>query len=405
MAKSKKFNDADERKARDEYIMRIKKALKAAKKEADSREKQEVSMQQLANRLFNTYYLSIDYRTLGRLFDENDHTEPNFFCLVTVCKYYGFDLDKLLKLQKVTKNKLTYQDCAEYRYRAFADEDIKNEDGEFYADIPFQESMANTRQNFVTLQDKGYVGTFHGYRADEENAEPTVFTFTLNMTMDKNDGYIRAELITHLERSESTGETEIDKSYQGIPVRSRTTDIILLFLVNDNTGDFIQMSFPYDQYEINKLKLIYRYGEMQIGKGAKKGEICTQNFWLFNTPLSEEKYKYLRGMLRVPNHSFFIPVQDVTDLAEKDDDVKYFLDQYGRRLESECKSVVYEINENAYTSGNNKKINKMNVVKALLQLKEKSLLQTAFHYRIRHKRYNKFVINDIAGTKFKPGKK
>ncbi len=390
------MSDASNKEHRNEYVINIKKALNKA------REKAGVSYAKMEKDIDKLYGFKLDDKTLRQLFnyknsEGNKDYNLNFACLVTVCRYFGFDLNKLLSPPLISEEEELYRAFAEPRYRAVEDHNYTSAENAKREASPFIKDMLGAEGKFQPLKEDSYVGTFYGYRASEENSESKIFRFNLKLEKDENASCIRAKMTTYLLQNDPSGKKKLVRTFHGIPMLSESCRIILLFLVDDESGEFYQLTFPYERYG-KGMKLIYRHGVMIIGKQDKPSEVCTQNFWIFNRKLSEEEYKDLRGLLRARNHTFTISVKDAEDIAERDEIVAEFLRKNAKLLENEYKEV-YVINEKKFLTGVKDKIKQ---AKALLRLKEKSNLQTAFHYRIKDDKYRKLAIK-MAGVEFDTG--
>lgn len=392
MGKNK--SERNDKTIREEFIRQVKEELITARNNANK--KGYMSFKKLANEIKDTYSFEIDSRTLQNLFMNNEKANTNldYACLVTVCRYYGLDLNKLLKPRAINKEE-KYRDSASPEFRVIENLKEIDNDGWFYADEPFLRSMLPARENFVILKDEGYINTFYGYRASEEPSKNKVFKFKLEIKKDGNDIY-KAEMITYLfKKKKGSNEYEqINESYHGVPVLDKKCRVILLFLVNDKTGEFCQLSFPYEIYG-EKFNLICSQGVMLSAEKNKDGIIRTQNVWLFNKDLPKEKYKYLRGLLRVPNHSFCVTKDAAEELARKNEIVNKFIEKLNIGQEQ-----MYIINEDHLRYGTSAIMDKDDILKALLLLKEKSKLQTAFHYKIKDNRYRGFAISELAEIEF-----
>ena len=384
MGETKKNKVVDER----EKVIRIKKALNKAHDAAD------ISMTKLAKDIYNIYGKSLEYKTLCKQFKENDYS-LNYSYLIYICRYYGFDIDKLLFPDEEIDGKEPYRDCADPKYKAYkyADRKMNTDIGDIYSDHPFISSLSNVKEDYIVLMDNSYIGTFYGYFASEDSKKESPNKFTLTIENDEMTG-MKATLRTKMFYKESDGKRRVEELYHGVPILSKAANLVIIFMVNDENGAFKQICFSYEKYR-KGMGLIYRQGILLSGDPENEKVLGMQNCLLFNKEVEKSNDYYLLGLLKVPNHTFCVPVQDASKLAENDPDVAYLLENYEISLK---KQEVYMIKEDSLINEASSK-ERINVIKALLHLKHISELQNVFHYRAKY-RFRKFGLRYLAGVQF-----
>ena len=379
---------------RKEYIERVKMALNAAFEEAAKNEK--LTKKDLLEKLQATYGFKLTKQTLNNLFNLKSNS-LDYACLVTVCRFFGFDFNKILSPEPLKDQDEKFRKYASLELRAADCQDLSGVDNGTPADIPFMECMSGVKDQFLVLNDKHYYGTFYGYTAPAGGTKTTPNMFVLKIGPDENTGAITATLTAEKAYEDSDKKGKSKTSYHGIPVFAKRYLAILLLMVNDdNSGGFVQLSFSYEEYP-EELGLIYRHGILMTGESIKGAALSTESFLLFNKKVSREKYKYLSGLLKAPNHNFSVPVEEAKKLAEKDEDVAEFLEKFKELLDRN-KKEVYMINEDNILTDRASDMMKYDIVKALLLLKEKSKLAYTYHYRARY-RYTGFAVKEIAKAK------
>lgn len=386
--KSKKKKKLE--KARREYIDNIKKELNNALNAAQV--KSGLNIPQLAIKLKETYGFNINRQTLYNLFSfESDCMD--YACLLVVCRYFGFDFNKFLSPMPIEGKEESYRTCSSSKLRAEDCPDLNGDDNGIFADVPFIHSVENVRDKFLLLNDEGYTGKFYGYTApdDDQKENPNIFV----LDIDPND--LKTTLtIDKLYKDVNVKGTNT-YSYHGIPVYVKRWGIVIFFLVNDDkSGDFIQLAFSYQEYT-NGLGLIFRHGILLTGENTNSATVKTKSFLLFRKQVFKKNYKYMLGLLRAPNHNFSIPVKDAEELAEEDKIVKEFLSEYKEILDRN-KKEVYVINEDNIMSDRASTQNKYDTIRAMLLLKQKSMLAYVHHYRAKY-RYTGFSVKELAKAK------
>ena len=379
---------------RKKYVEGVKRALNDALDEAAKKEK--LTKKELLEKLQETYGFKLTKQTLNNLFSFKNNS-LDYACLVTVCRFFGFDFNKILAPKPIKGAKEEFRRYASSDLRAADCPDFNGADSGTYADVPFVDCMSDVKDKFLVLNDTDYMGVFYGYTAPTDGAKTTPNMFTLTIEPDSDTGVVSATLTTEKAYEDSDKKGKSKNTYHGIPVFVKRYLAVLLFMVNDNnSGGFVQLSFSYEEYP-DELGLIYRHGILMTGESINGASLSTQSFLLFNKKVSSKNYKYMYGLLKAPNHNFNVPVKEAEKLAEKDEDVAEFLVKFKDVLERN-KKEVYMINEDNILTDRASDMLKYNVVRALLLLKSKSKLANTYHYRARY-RYTGFAVKCLAEAK------
>lgn len=352
------------------YISRVKNILRLALGEYG------LGFPQLRKELEETYGVHINLGTLKALFEPADMSLDSI-CLLTVCKYFGLDMNELLQPEAKPEHPERFRDIAEKVKAA----DYTG-DGATLGLVhdPFWESIASTREKFPVLENDGYTGDFYGYLMSS-NEMREYRTFILSLKKDEN-GVMHAVMEKH-----TGGEPQI---YRGVPLFAKSHGAVLMFLTNEeHSGEFYFLAMGFERYPDKGL--LFRKGLAVTGGGYASKSIYSQNFVLCKNKLSEDKIRYLDGLLKAPDNQFCISVEDADRLAEEYPEVKNFMekasDALGRRTEN-----MYALSENDIYSLRLPGLSKYDRMKAMLILKGSSFMADTYCYRARGT-YSNFAVD------------
>ena len=376
---------------REEYIRGVKKKL------SEALVKSKLTNAALLTQLEDTYGFGLNRGTLSKLFDENDTTSLDYACLVTVCHFFGFDFNKILEPEVKPGFPPRYRDIAGEEYGLPDEERGINRTGAREIDTgkAFIESLRDAQDQFLILNDEGYEGVFTGYYLPESQRKPAPRKFTLEMKKQDN-GTMKARLeqkIRFMNPKTKKMETK-SEVFVGVPVYVKAYRSVMILMTSDkNTGECWLLAFAYQKYD-TEVGLVYRHGLMLTGESIKGAALSAETFLLFNTPVKKDKQKFLTGLLKAPNWRYTVSVDEAKELAEKDPDVKEFLEKFDKILEMN-RQDVYVIHEDDILTANAVKMEKYDRVKGLLMLKAISTVAGVYHFRAKH-RYTGFAVNYLA---------
>lgn len=322
-------------------------------------------------------------------------------CLLALCRYFGFDLNKLLMPDPLDGKKEKYRKYAAAEYRIVDYLETSGSRRKISADIPFVKSLENVRNKFLVLADDDYAGKYYCYTAYKDKSRDMPNEFVLSIERDAETKLMKATLT--MDGTYNDEDASDSYSYHGVPVFIKAYRTVMLFMIkDDNSGEFLQMSFSYAKYNDGR-GLVFRHGFLLTGEKPDEPSISTQSFLLFNKKISADKYSYILGLLNAPNHNFSVPVDEVSYLAEEDENVARFIEEFQDIL-NRNKKEVYMITEDNIMSDKESTMDEYDIVRALLLLKQQSRLSNIYHYRADY-RYTSFGVNYMAGTKKKKGSK
>ena len=358
-----------------EYIIRIKKQL--GKDFGASK----LSLTQLQGILEEKYGFNINKGTLANLFNENN-MNIDYACLVTVCKFFRYDFKEFLEPESMDDSPELFANNAKISERLIEDKPQKIEDH------PFFMSIEPVKNKFTILQDEGYMGDFEGFiMAPTENGGMSKFNLSIHQS---DEGYAQAILVR-----KSTSKPKHQFEFRGVPYYSKAYKAVLLFMTDVKAkGEFYFLTFGFQQYRTDE-GLIFRQGLAVTGESLGSGSIVAQNFVLFNSEISQEKMKYIPGLLKAPSNEFCVPVEVVEKLSTEYPEVCSLMTELYGTMEGE-KAPVYIVNENEILNIGKSKPTKYDRIKALLLLKGESKVADKYYYEADSK-FSGFGKNYLVG--------
>lgn len=350
---------------------------------------------QLLEMLERTYGFNINKGTLHSLFDTN-YPNVDFFCMMAVCKFFGFEFNDLLAPEAISYEDGTaevenFRHIAE-RINAKADDLGKRQPAERMENDAFWQSIAETRRKFPVLEDEGYVGDFKGFiTSPTKNSQ--VRRFDLTMKKDEQ-GVMHARVARAVSSIEGRKMTPL--YFSGVPLFARAYNAVIMFLTDEKgTGEFYFLAFGFKKYR-SEDGLIYRKGLAVTGETFSGGAIVSQNFLMFKNELRIADGKYIPGLLKSPDDEFCVSVDDAKELAEKHPEVRRFLDAMDSDIDRRTKEMIV-LNETNIITLDLPEFSKLDRLKALLLLKSKAVISEKQVYR-DDSTYaalaNEFLMND-----------
>lgn len=228
----------------------------------------------------------------------------NMYAAITMCRYFNKDISALLAPPKAGT-----------------------------LDLPDVDPIS-AEGKYAILEDEHYFGDFYGYMFSRNKAAKRITPFTL--TIQKQEGRITASLSYQNPRKPII--------LYGVPkLITRTSNIYIIFSNQD--GEFFELFFHYQKYRVDKMW--YRRGIVVADEASTEAPII-ENFVLFDKALSQEKMKYLPGLLMVSGPRFCVSRSKV-DALSGTPEMAAFLERYGFLLEHD-RDEMYIIDENVLLS-------------------------------------------------------
>ena len=355
------------------YIKRIKEELNLALGAS------KYTYTQLQGLLESRYGFKINKGTLRDLFDTNS-TNINYACLITTCKFFGFDFNEFLMPEDIEDKNEYFSLSAKY-------EKSKKSPG-FY---PLIESLAGVEDKFTILRDDGYMCDFKGYIITPSDSN-VIDKFDLPMYKD-TEGIAHAKLVR---QSISHNKNERFE-FEGIPYHSKAYQSVLIFLTDTKVnGEFYFLSFGFQQYR-NKEGLLFRQGLAVTGKSLRSGSMISQNFILLNHDLARENHVYIPGLLKSPANEFCVPVNTAMELANQYPEVKRLLETLANSVNHTAENI-YIFNEDVILKLNRIPLSAYERIKALLLLKGEAIIPDKNYY-VANSKFSGFAKNYLLGDK------
>lgn len=342
---------------------------------------------QLLSMLEETYGFPINKGTLDNLF-KYDNPNIDFICFVTVCHFFGININGMMTLPILTAKHLRYTgEGKELEKKSVLPQASSARERD-----PFFESVQAVRQKFPVLKDEGYVGEFKGFIMPPTTSNDSISDFDLTMKKDE-DGVMRATVVrTTSYYSSKARKMKTEKFiYHGVPVFAKKYKAVLLFLTEETAnGEFYLLSFGFEEYRTDE-GLVFRQGLSLTGEAFGRGSLVAQNFLIFNKPIEESKMKYISGLLKAPNNEVCISVEEANKLAARYPEVRRFMDELSGVLKLN-KKEMYVLDEDNILTDKTSSLSRYDRIKALLLLKSKSTVGGKYYYQADCK-YAGFVKN------------
>lgn len=346
------------------YVAGIKKLLNNALSNSH------MNIAELGITLEKRYNFNINQGTLRKLFDISS---PNmdYACLVTVFDYFKLDFTLLSPPSS---------DSMETGIPTSS----------FHASTrdPFTASVSSVKNRFPVLKNEAYTGDFIGIfmsptfsEVRETNEKLHCFELSLQKSA---DGTIEA--IAKKYPSFPIEDRSNCTIFRGVPVLSKAYKCILLFLTEENLGEFYLLSFGFQQYRTGA-RLDFRQGIALTGETLNGGVLLAQSFVLLDRLPSANEMIYIRGMLKAPNPDICITAEKMEELAQIHPDVQQFIEHLQDKL---VKKDTYVIQEKNIMSADCEKLTSVERMKVLTLLKTHSTVGDKFYYR------PKSILSDFA---------
>lgn len=363
----------------EEYVKGIKRTLKKAL--ALSR----LRVPDLLVCLEECYKININRGTLEKLFDP-DNQNIDYACLVTVCTYFGIDMNTLLipELQPESEEPhlmigsllgIGRDEFATAKKKVDIDEVAKH---------PFFESVASIYKKFPVLKDDGYTGDFKGYILPPTNGNPDkkrIVSFNLSLKKDSK-GVMHAKAVRETANVHRRKNEQL--VYTGVPLYVKAYKIVIMFLTDEKErGEFYFLSFGFEQYRTSE-GLMFRKGLAVTSEAFGGAALVAQNFLIFEHEPNQDDLKYLPGLLKAPNNEICVSVEDAEELAAKYPEVRAFMDAMAMGDEmNRRKKNMFVLHEDNIISLELPGLTIEDKLKALLLLKSKSTIEEKYYYKAR----------------------
>ena len=310
-------------------------AIKERLNEAVTRSK--LNINQLTDAINETNDIEVNYGTVNNVLNTRKDA-LDLTTVIAICRY--LHLDTAMVLSRPGTKDTTYQSNG-----SFLDSG-----------------------NFTVLDDPKYFGKFHGFFYSPNHKSPELIRFELEIVQKNNQ--TTATMHYHGRPTSVEGKPYTDpRILYGTPYVDARHSTIFLLLTNE-TGDFYFLYFNWQHFRSHGL--YFRRGIALTPSSLRDNPVLFMHFVLFALPVDDADIPYISGLLADVSPSFCISQEKVNQLRAKEPLVETFFQAFGYILEHE-KQPMYTINETQLLSTSNPHMDEMDVIKAMLLLKDASL--------------------------------
>lgn len=231
-------------------------------------------------------------------------TTFNLYAAITMCRFFRKDISSLFVSPEAGKNTLEDAD-------------------------PLQ-----AVGKYIVLDDPQYFGDFYGYMYSKYMKRKNVIPFKLSI----NKSGDRVEALFEYR------DPRKPLVLSGVPkLITRSKNIYIIFSNPD--GEFFEFFFHYKPYRVDKMW--YRRG-IVIADESSTDSPEVANFVLFDREISDEKFRYIPGLLMISGPRFCISEKKILEMRQ-DSNVAKFLDDFSYLFEHD-KSPMYVFDEDTIMS-------------------------------------------------------
>lgn len=221
---------------------------------------------------------------------------------------------------------------------------------------------------FTILNDEKYLGKFHGFFYSPNQMSSEIVRFELEIN--KSGEHTTATMYYHGHPTSVEGIPAKDsRILYGTPYLDNRHSTIFTLMAND-TGDFYFLYFNWQQFRSHGL--YFRRGIALTPSSLRDNPVLFMNFVIFALPVCDKDLPYISGLLSDVSPSFLIPDSKINQLRDSEPLIESFFQEFGYILEHD-KQTMYAVNETQILATNHPSMSEINVVKALLLLKDASL--------------------------------
>ena len=237
-------------------------------------------------------------------------------------------------------------------------------------DTPSSEMPGNQLDTgkFIILDDSKYFGTYYGffYSPNHESNELIRFELMIQQTDEK----VTATMVYHGRPRTVDGIIKPDdRKMYGTPCLCTRHSNVYIKLIND-FGDFYFLYF--NRQEFRSHSMYFRRGIALTASSLRNHPVLMLNFVLFARPVPDEKITYIPGLLADVSRTFRITKTALDALREKDPLIEKFYQSFRHILDHDIETI-YPINEAQILLSPSPIMEKYDIIKALLLLKDASV--------------------------------
>ena len=226
--------------------------------------------------------------------------------------------------------------------------------------------QANTAK-FKMLDDSRYFDKYCGYFYSPNHKSGELVRFELEIQ--STEGKTTAILHYHGRPRTVNGVVEPDeRTMYGTPCLCTRHSNVYIQLTND-FGDFYYLYF--NRQEFRSHNMYFRRGVALTASSLRNHPVLQLNFVLFARPVPDEKLIYIPGLLADVSRTFSISKDKMDALRSSNTLIENFYKCFEHILEHDA-DTVYPINEEQILLSNSPSMDRYDIIKALLLLKDES---------------------------------
>ena len=196
--------------------------------------------------------------------------------------------------------------------------DISDVFAEAFASYEVRPTFDTVIHGAKYLTNPGYMHTFYGYLYPNNDKDYRILEFELKIG--ESDSLPRAVMTKHY-----ANRPDKVSVYEGIPVVLDVNRLVLLVMTRED-GRTCVLMFEYRELTPQGDGLYFRKGICITTESNSDKPILT-NFVLFRERISEDKKKYLPGLLTLQNDSILIK-RDILERLREDEEMASFFADY-----------------------------------------------------------------------------
>lgn len=234
------------------------------------------------------------------------------------------------------------------------------------ADLDFSSAQSDMGK-FTVLDDPKYFGIFHGFLYTANHKSTDLVRFKLDIKHSTTGAH--AAFTYYAQAKTVNGEVKSSaRTLYGTPVFDSVHSNIFIQLTND-LGDFYFLYYTRQHFRTQSL--YFRRGISITATSLHSHAPLLQNFVMFANPISEEKMKYIPGLLAEVSPVFRISQPELEKLMNEEPIVSAFYKAYQHILEHDAVRT-YPISETQILSSISPSMDEYDTIRALLLLKSVS---------------------------------
>lgn len=236
-------------------------------------------------------------------------------------------------------------------------------------------NIPSNTSKFKHLDDPLYLGHFYGYFYSPNPTSNRLLSFELEM---KNEKKKASAVLEYVYRS-MTGTDSLPDStvLRGVPIHDTVHDNVFIQLTNDQ-GNVCY--FYFARQVLLRRELYFRRGVMITSSIQGPQPPLVENFVMFSRKVPKSKEIYIPGLLADISSTFYVSESALNKLRNEKSVVAKFYQEFEYLLTHDRNDAYYPIDEQNILSCVSPKMNRFDIIKALLLLKGESTSAKRYVY-------------------------